>query len=57
MNGPPVTLADALYEVRWDFDPARPILSPLVSTARWFEDFPWDGDEDEAAPRPLRPRP
>ncbi|HBL27189.1 MAG TPA: hypothetical protein DD490_10175 [Acidobacteria bacterium] len=50
MSERPVTLADALDGVRWDFDPTRRILSPLVATARWFEDFPWDGEEGEAAP-------
>ena len=50
MNERRLTLADALDGVRWDFDPAQQILSPLVTTARWFEDFPWDGDEGEAAP-------
>lgn len=56
MNDRRVTLADALDEVRWDFDPERQVLSPLVTTARWFQDFPWDGDEGEAAPVVPRPR-
>lgn len=43
-----LTLADALDGVRWDFDAARQVLSPLAATARWFEDFPWDGEEWEA---------
>lgn len=41
------TLADLLDGVRWDFDPARQSLSPLVATARWFEDFPWEGEDGE----------
>ena len=56
MNERRITLADALDGVRWDFVAARPVLSPLVATTRWFEDFPWDGEEGEAAPSPLRPR-
>jgi hypothetical protein len=47
---PGTTLADLLEGVRWDFDPAQQALSPLVATARWFEHFPWDGEEDAAAP-------
>lgn len=44
------TLADLLDGVRWDFDPAQRLLSPLAATARWFEDFPWNGEEDDDAP-------
>lgn len=51
------TLADLLDGVRWDFDPAQPPLSPLVATARWFEDFPWDGAEDGDAPPDSGPAP
>lgn len=47
MSQPRATLADAMDGVRWDYDPARQILSPLVATARWFEGFPWDGEESE----------
>lgn len=47
---PGTTLADLLDGVRWDFDPAQQRLSPLVATSRWFEDFPWEGEEDGAAP-------
>ena len=48
------TLADLLDSVRWDYDPAQRMLSPLVATARWFEGFPWDGEdgEEEAAAPP-----
>ena len=56
MNERRFTLAEALDGVRWDFDPARQIVSPLAATARWFDDFPWDGEEGEAAPVPLRLR-
>lgn len=51
------TLADLLDGVRWDFDPAQRLLSPLVATARWFEDFPWDGEEDGAKPPDSGPVP
>jgi hypothetical protein len=41
------TLADLLDGVRWDFDPARQSLSPLAATSLWFEDFPWEGEDNE----------
>jgi hypothetical protein len=41
------TLADVLDRVRWDYDPARQVLSPLVVTARWFENFPWEGEDED----------
>ena len=50
------TLADLLDGVRWDFDPAQQLLSPLVATARWFEHFPWDGEDGAAAPGPTESR-
>lgn len=50
------TLADALDRVRWDYDPAQQLLSPLVATARWFEDFPWDGEGDADEPRAAEER-
>lgn len=53
---PPVTLADVLGAVQWDYDPAQRLLSPLVTTARYFQDFPWDGeDEDGPDSPPVRP--
>jgi hypothetical protein len=39
------SLADLLEEVRWDYDPARRLASPLLPTARYFEDFPWEGTD------------
>ncbi|HEV2843913.1 MAG TPA: hypothetical protein VG477_03630 [Thermoanaerobaculia bacterium] len=45
----PPTLGDAVNGVRWDFDPSRRLLSPLVATARYFESFPWDGEAEEPA--------
>ena len=52
-EGPaPVTLGEAVNTVRWDYDPARHVLSPLVAAARYFQDFPWEGEEDEEAPGP-----
>ena len=47
---PGTTLADALDGVRWDYAAARPQVSPLVATARWFQDFPWDGEEEAGDP-------
>ncbi|MEM9552729.1 MAG: hypothetical protein AAGC60_00600 [Acidobacteriota bacterium] len=38
------TLADLLDRVRWDYDPVRDdVTSPLVTTERFFDDFPWHG--------------
>lgn len=39
-------VADLLDKVVWDFDPEDELLSPLVSTERYFRDFPWN-DHDE----------
>lgn len=51
------TLADLLDGVRWDYDPAQRMLSPLVATARWFEGFPWDGEDgEEGTDAPLAPK-
>jgi len=44
-----VSLADALEEVRWDYDPARRPASPLLPTALYFQDFPWEGAAVEHA--------
>jgi hypothetical protein len=55
VRNPGPTLADAIDGVRWDYDPASQVLSPLVSTARWFEGFPWDGEERDETPVPIRP--
>ncbi|HKV08361.1 MAG TPA: hypothetical protein VJ725_09500 [Thermoanaerobaculia bacterium] len=44
---PLVTLGEVVNAVRWDYDPSRELLSPLVETARYFQDFPWDGELDE----------
>jgi len=47
----PDTLAGALDRVRWEYDPVRGQVSPLVPTALYFQDFPWDGPEaDPEAP-------
>ena len=34
--------ADVLDRVAWDFDPEDDLLSPLVTTERYFRDFPWE---------------
>lgn len=47
---PSPTLGEAVDAVRWSYDPSQRLLSPLVETARYFEDFPWDG-EPEDGPR------
>jgi len=39
------TGADVLDRVRWDYDPEGEQLSPLVSTERYFRDFPWEPEE------------
>lgn len=54
----PVTLGEAVSGVRWDYDPSQRLLSPLVEAARYFEAFPWDGDEEPApAGAPVPPAP
>ena len=42
----PATLGEAVSGVRWDYDPSLRLLSPLVASARYFEQFPWDGEEE-----------
>ena len=42
----PATLADILESVNWEYDDAVLDLSPLVATDRYFQSFPWDGEED-----------
>lgn len=36
--------ADILDGAFWDFDPEADLLSPLVTTDRYFRDFPWEPD-------------
>ena len=36
--------ADVLDGVDWEFDPEDELVSPLVSTERYFRDFPWEGE-------------
>ncbi|HSN85192.1 MAG TPA: hypothetical protein VL025_00475 [Thermoanaerobaculia bacterium] len=43
-----VTLGEVVNAVRWDYVPSQELLSPLVETARYFQDFPWDGELDDA---------
>ncbi|MDY7091692.1 MAG: hypothetical protein SX243_01835 [Acidobacteriota bacterium] len=38
----PAALGDLLDRVSWDYDPEAERLSPLVSTERYFRDFPWE---------------
>jgi len=45
-----VTLGEVVNEVRWDYDPGQRLLSPLVKAARFFEEFPWDGEDETGAP-------
>ncbi len=40
-------VADLLDKVAWDFDPEDDLLSPLVSTERYFRDFPWNDHTEE----------
>ncbi|MFL6193774.1 MAG: hypothetical protein ACJ75H_06355 [Thermoanaerobaculia bacterium] len=46
----PPALGEALSGVRWDYDPSRRLLSPLVEAARYFEHFPWEGDDEPEGP-------
>ena len=50
------TLGDAVDTVRWSYDPSQRLLSPLVEAAKYFEHFPWDGDEEEAPVQTIRPK-
>jgi hypothetical protein len=43
-----VTLGEVVNAVRWDYVPSQELLSPLVETALYFQDFPWDGELDDA---------
>ena len=43
---PAGSAADLLDGVTWDFDPEDDLLSPLVTTERYFRDFPWDARDD-----------
>ncbi len=36
-------VGQVLDAIRWDYDPEEEELSPLVSTERYFRDFPWGG--------------
>ena len=44
--------ADVLDGAFWDFDPEADLLSPLVTTDRYFRDFPWESElRAESGPR------
>ena len=51
-------LAEAIDSVRWDYDPEDDQLSPLVSTERYFRDFPWEPEDVFTTPEtaPGEPR-
>lgn len=36
--------ADVLDGAFWDYDPEADLLSPLVTTDRYFRDFPWESE-------------
>ena len=40
-------VADILDGVAWDFDAEDDLLSPLVTTERYFRDFPWIGQDED----------
>lgn len=42
-------VAEVIDGVAWDYDPENHQVSPLVSTRRYFRDFPWDPDEEAAS--------
>jgi hypothetical protein len=37
----------ALTLLNWDFDPEDELLSPLVTTERYFRDFPWEAERPD----------
>lgn len=45
-TGAPVDTAEEMERIRWDYDPEDDLASPLVRTERYFQDFPWDADDD-----------
>ena len=48
--------ADVLDGAFWDFDPEADLLSPLVTTDRYFRDFPWETEpESRAESDPVSP--
>jgi hypothetical protein len=53
----PSTLADALQSVNWEYEGAVLDLSPLVATDRYFQSFPWDGEESLPADSARVPEP
>ena len=36
--------AETIDAIRWDYDPEGTQLSPLVSSERYFRDFPWESE-------------
>lgn len=38
-------VAEVIDGVAWDYDPESEQPSPLVSTRRYFRDFPWEPEE------------
>lgn len=43
------SFAELMDRVVWDYSPRDEELSPLVSTARYFDEFPWDGETSQSA--------
>ncbi len=41
--------ADVLDGAFWDYDPEADLVSPLVTTDRYFRDFPWEAEPREEA--------
>ena len=48
--------ADVLDGAFWDYDPEADLLSPLVTTDRYFRDFPWEPEPGADATNRARPR-
>ncbi len=46
-NQPTGPVADVLDGVAWDFDPEDDFVSPLVTTERYFRDFPWTPEGED----------
>jgi hypothetical protein len=44
---PTGAVAEVLDRIDWDFDPEQDLVSPLVTTERYFRDFPWDEEATE----------
>ena len=51
-----LSVAQAMQLIRWDFVPEEDDSSFEVSTGAFFEEFPWDGDDDGEAGGTTKPK-